>query len=114
ESSFYYFFFSSRRRHTRSDRDWSSDVCSSDLITLRDYRSWCAAFPQRGWYRRECCAPRPVVPQRDTRAVPTAMPRYRPVDGGWRSEERRVGKEGRARWGRGKVRTMEGDECMAI
>src|SRR2546428_7209008 len=24
-------FFSSRRRHTRSDRDWSSDVCSSDL-----------------------------------------------------------------------------------
>src|SRR2546421_608079 len=25
-----YFFFSSRRRHTRSDRDWSSDVCSSD------------------------------------------------------------------------------------
>src|SRR3989440_9008906 len=24
------FFFSSRRRHTRSDRDWSSDVCSSD------------------------------------------------------------------------------------
>src|SRR3989440_2788831 len=27
----YFFFFSSRRRHTRSDRDWSSDVCSSDL-----------------------------------------------------------------------------------
>src|SRR5206468_8474348 len=32
-SSFFlfFFFFSSRRRHTRSDRDWSSDVCSSDL-----------------------------------------------------------------------------------
>src|SRR5690606_142212 len=28
-----YFFFSSRRRHTRFSRDWSSDVCSSDLIT---------------------------------------------------------------------------------
>src|SRR6266536_2039911 len=27
----YFFFFSSRRRHTRSTRDWSSDVCSSDL-----------------------------------------------------------------------------------
>src|SRR2546428_7915678 len=27
------FFFSSRRRHTRSDRDWSSDVCSSDLTS---------------------------------------------------------------------------------
>ena len=26
------FFFSSRRRHTRCSRDWSSDVCSSDLI----------------------------------------------------------------------------------
>src|SRR3989440_9719279 len=29
---FFFFFFSSRRRHTRSDRDWSSDVCSSDLV----------------------------------------------------------------------------------
>src|SRR5207249_9526985 len=28
-----FFFFSSRRRHTRSKRDWSSDVCSSDLFT---------------------------------------------------------------------------------
>src|SRR2546421_7419196 len=28
----HFFFFSSRRRHTRSDRDWSSDVCSSDLL----------------------------------------------------------------------------------
>src|SRR6266403_2801516 len=27
-----FFFFSSRRRHTRSLRDWSSDVCSSDLM----------------------------------------------------------------------------------
>src|SRR5699024_11847705 len=30
-SSLTFFFFSSRRRHTRSKRDWSSDVCSSDL-----------------------------------------------------------------------------------
>src|SRR2546421_3284525 len=30
-----FFFFSSRRRHTRSDRDWSSDVCSSDLGNQR-------------------------------------------------------------------------------
>src|SRR5947207_14726879 len=30
-----HFFFSSRRRHTRSLCDWSSDVCSSDLGTLR-------------------------------------------------------------------------------
>src|SRR5690606_40987518 len=29
-----YFFFSSRRRHTRFSRDWSSDVCSSDLLCI--------------------------------------------------------------------------------
>src|SRR2546426_8342739 len=28
----YFFFFSSRRRHTRLQGDWSSDVCSSDLL----------------------------------------------------------------------------------
>src|SRR5215471_11065768 len=33
---FFFFFFSSRRRHTRSLRDWSSDVCSSDLEADRD------------------------------------------------------------------------------
>src|SRR2546422_8341382 len=34
------FFFSSRRRHTRCSRDWSSDVCSSDLDldALKDYQ----------------------------------------------------------------------------
>src|SRR5256886_11156902 len=31
---FLFFFFSSRRRHTRFDCDWSSDVCSSDLVNL--------------------------------------------------------------------------------
>src|SRR2546427_13305206 len=32
----FFFFFSSRRRHTRFDCDWSSDVCSSDLLYLAD------------------------------------------------------------------------------
>src|SRR3990172_12097249 len=32
-------FFSSRRRHTRCSRDWSSDVCSSDLIGTLQLRS---------------------------------------------------------------------------
>src|SRR5690606_40522262 len=31
-----FFFFSSRRRHTRFSRDWSSDVCSSDLRILQE------------------------------------------------------------------------------
>src|SRR5215510_3305201 len=30
----FFFFFSSRRRHTRWPRDWSSDVCSSDLVVV--------------------------------------------------------------------------------
>src|SRR5579885_3811461 len=37
---FFVFFFSSRRRHTRSKRDWSSDVCSSDLLLPRLFY-WC-------------------------------------------------------------------------
>src|SRR5699024_3000832 len=51
------FFFSSRRRHTRSKRDWSSDVCSSDLqpflirdrkpLPCRSLQEWrCATFYQ--------------------------------------------------------------------
>src|SRR5699024_11347520 len=32
-----FFFFSSRRLHTRSKRDWSSDVCSSDLAFFRAF-----------------------------------------------------------------------------
>src|SRR2546428_2505740 len=45
----YFFFFSSRRRHTRSDRDWSSDVCSSDLIGVarREMEKHSAACPKR-------------------------------------------------------------------
>src|SRR3712207_7117086 len=34
-SSYFLFFFSSRRRHTRYWRDWSSDVCSSDLKIIK-------------------------------------------------------------------------------
>src|SRR5216684_4686748 len=33
----FFFFFSSRRRHTRCSRDWSSDVCSSDLVLGRNH-----------------------------------------------------------------------------
>src|SRR5947199_462394 len=37
-----FFFFSSRRRHTRCLSDWSSDVCSSDLIAALLRRPWVA------------------------------------------------------------------------
>src|SRR6266704_7164292 len=54
-----FFFFSSRRRHTRSKRDWSSDVCSSDLVAAwmkaqADYtRAMLDAIPQRKVLRAE-------------------------------------------------------------
>src|SRR5216684_1605552 len=44
---FIFFFFSSRRRHTRCSRDWSSDVCSSDLA---DAKSW--EQTKAGWLQQ--------------------------------------------------------------
>src|SRR5690606_39325067 len=44
------FFFSSRRRHTRFSRDWSSDVCSSDLISRPASRGSSASVSDR-WAR---------------------------------------------------------------
>src|SRR5258706_8413302 len=41
--SFCFFFFSSRRRHTRLVSDWSSDVCSSDLLLRRTAIDWLTA-----------------------------------------------------------------------
>src|SRR6266513_5182519 len=43
---FFFFFFSSRRRHTRSKRDWSSDVCSSDLA---DSKALCSPSHRPCW-----------------------------------------------------------------
>src|SRR5690554_7773988 len=42
-----FFFFSSRRRHTRCGRDWSSDVCSSDLNYFKDTtQKWAVLTPK--------------------------------------------------------------------
>src|SRR5690625_7749195 len=77
------FFFSSRRRHTRWPRDWSSDVCSSDLagssVTL-------ATGGEIGEYLHPR-ARREVRRQLDRLGVTLLE----------RSEERRVGKECRSR-----------------
>src|SRR2546427_2838724 len=40
-----FFFFSSRRRHTRFDCDWSSDVCSSDLVLGRAVQQLLGTLP---------------------------------------------------------------------
>src|SRR3712207_6986680 len=82
------FFFSSRRRHTRYWRDWSSDVCSSDLIT--DFPARSASHRSFG-HESEGTGPGlcTILPAnflelrtREVRRIP--LPR--------RSEERRVGK----------------------
>src|ERR1039458_10418399 len=46
---FVFFFFSSRRRHTRCLSDWSSDVCSSDLIHFTSDRRRMGAFANKLW-----------------------------------------------------------------
>src|SRR5207248_6385229 len=83
------FFFSSRRRHTRSYGDWSSDVCSSDLllvaVRIRDRE-----YGQRPATRGRLCGLRGSA--------------------GDRSEERRVGKE----WGFGGTVEKSNENIMNI
>src|SRR5206468_10017697 len=98
----FFFFFSSRRRHTRSDRDWSSDVCSSDLnpekslaLSQKKFSPTCsnrAAPPPRSSPPR-ASAPKSAMPPSNRPPVKSS-PKIRTT----RSEERRVGKEGRLRW----------------
>src|SRR5438105_13110122 len=76
------FFFSSRRRHTRSTRDWSSDVCSSDLHPLL------TKLVNSG------CPVRTESLLSATRSRKSFAPFSSPI---LRSEERRVGKECRSR-----------------
>src|SRR2546422_3452162 len=88
---FVFFFFSSRRRHTRCSRDWSSDVCSSDLHRGDRY-AVCMFIPLKI-----------QLTERDkhTDSVSIApVARWpKPLEAAaLRSEERRVGKECRSRW----------------
>src|SRR5256885_8374755 len=91
-----FFFFSSRRRHTRLQGDWSSDVCSSDLIPpgCGVRRTGAADIKARTPYHSRTMPARPnlliLMADQLTAGV---LPAY-----GGRSEERRVGKECRSRW----------------
>src|SRR5207249_7231775 len=91
-----FFFFSSRRRHTRSKRDWSSDVCSSDL---KDPKPWkVVAFggaPEVSV--AQAASEREAQALLERNQVPSSAFRDRVVVVG-RSEERRVGKECRSGW----------------
>src|SRR5438067_7300530 len=91
------FFFSSRRRHTRSKRDWSSDVCSSDLVDHRDALGFgVVILPYHHPVRvAERVA---MVDHMSGGRVEFGTGRSAPYEQiGMRSEERRVGKECRYR-----------------
>src|SRR5205814_6773251 len=98
---FFFFFFSSRRRHTRCLSDWSSDVCSSDLEGVGVRVLWCRP-------EREVAGVRLLLGQgRRGRESRGDQGKRDSREHGWfsvRSEERRVGKECRSRWGCGYVR----------
>src|SRR5437868_15416417 len=85
------FFFSSRRRHTRSKRDWSSDVCSSDLFL--DFSAGIAVV-SGGNYGDSGGEVQELV------SIHVFNHHAAPALGYQRSEERRVGKEWRSRWAR--------------
>src|SRR5690606_40355632 len=94
-----FFFFSSRRRHTRFSRDWSSDVCSSDLIEQRvdqylaliELQQFGGRYPAQlsGGQRQRVALARALI------FAPDIVLMDEPLG---RSEERRVGKECRSQW----------------
>src|SRR5947209_15841363 len=92
---FFVFFFSSRRRHTSYWRDWSSDVCSSDLGARRGAE----LVRVRGEDARVRLAEgeRESV-EESARAVPDILVAPRVEGGPKEIGERRVGKECRSRW----------------
>src|SRR3712207_7187883 len=92
----YFFFFSSRRRHTRYWRDWSSDVCSSDLETTAG--SGGRRPIPRVRARVAVVAAALVAVAALGRAGPVLAQSYPGGTVSHRSEERRVGKECRSRW----------------
>src|SRR5207245_8717935 len=96
-----FFFFSSRRRHTRCYRDWSSDVCSSDLErrrrTLRAFHQLARANGLLHLLRLLAVPAAALELDRGIEPLACVLfhrvalgPAYR------RSEERRVGKEWRS------------------
>src|SRR5687768_18243948 len=92
-----YFFFSSRRRHTRCSRDWSSDVCSSDLLST-SHEAGIVEGRGEDELRMRLVGPGLEVSETEPESVFTLGYRVEGEAGLYRSEERRVGKECRCRW----------------
>src|SRR5688500_20208879 len=102
------FFFSSRRRHTRLQRDWSSDVCSSDLFGQPQRTSDVGGRVQyrhssKHWFWGGAYQDIGTEFRADSR-----------------SEERRVGKECRSRWAPARYttaadsQTIRGEHCVRL
>src|SRR5438876_12360229 len=93
-----FFFFSSRRRHTRWTGDWSSDVCSSDLLCETRRVGACRARRRCPWWLCSCGA-------RSRSARPSIT----------RSEERRVGKECKYRgWLDHEKKKKSAERCAIV
>src|SRR3712207_9342577 len=121
------FVFSSIRRHTRYWRDWSSDVCSSDLclewevpaletLEVPVVQGICATSSRGAWLESDAglspldTAWQVAIPEFDGRIVSVPFSFKERIEGDSpvgapltlyradRSEERRVGKECRSRW----------------
>src|SRR5207249_7854923 len=95
-----HFFFSSRRRHTRSKRDWSSDVCSSDLTPTMRRCAWADRVKAFQLQRRivgvEVAAGAFFNGKEFVLPVNINFEHKKLFPG--RSEERRVGKAGISAW----------------
>src|SRR5690606_40476037 len=87
------FFFSSRRQHTRFSRDWSSDVCSSDLPELEPRLVKIFEVTRDAAYR--------IIDAKGSTSYGIGMGLARitrAILNNQRSEERRVGKNCQHRW----------------
>src|SRR5690606_40015199 len=99
------FFFSSRRRHTRFSRDWSSDVCSSDLVILLDDEGNEIVLPKEKQipsdFFRKGDNVKGIIESVELKGNKPQILMSRTSERFLeRSEERRVGKESRSRWTR--------------
>src|SRR5690606_40295877 len=107
-SAYYFFFFSSRRRHTRFSRDWSSDVCSSDLDSAsHDGQEAYIHDPRVKHQADELLRWLDDLVDKTLHSKKAGLTKYWDGKNAPRSEERRVGKECRSRWSRDRQRIKE-------